>query len=335
MLETKLNWDLSGDWKRGWCNAPEIKQFGLKPTVGSLLHLPSALGTGTIEHVELQRSRLAVVLYDCKLNFDGVLNWTTDKRIYCIYFDFSKGVAFAHFGAPSQNKERYFTSYDCLPPPDIPIAGYQFQTEAGVRVNAINVLIEEKFFEEMAQQWTSSARELFIRGNFWGYTAIDKRMFRIFQETKDAPPKKDLGTSDVFFLKANTYRLLYFFLSNLLQERCPKVTETEERLMKLDKKIRGERLDDLPSIDNAAKEVAVCPSKFKELFKKIFCKPYYQYYKEIRLNKATEMLQDHRYNIKEVAIALGYQTTNAFSKAFHSKNGVSPQQFRQKHQLSA
>ncbi|WP_165836244.1 helix-turn-helix domain-containing protein [Taibaiella soli] len=330
MFETKLKWDLSGQWLRNWCNAPEMRQFGMTCDNGSLLKFSPQFGSGVIDHTVLQKDALSVMLIDCTLKSDIKLNIASHSQLYGFYFDFSEGPAIACLAPFFKSRDHHYVSYGCLSPQ----RGSLLQIAKRIHIQGINILIQKDFFQETIRN--CDKLKMLATDKFEGYTTINKKMFRIFKEATDYNRGIELNSFDNVFLKANIYQLLHLFLSHIICERQlndPQITDPEKKIVILDRIIQEERLDDLPSIDDAAKEVALCPSRFKELFKKIFDKSYYRYYKELRLNRAKKMLQHPQIEIEDIAATFGYHTTASFVKAFSLEYGLTPQQFREKQLL--
>ncbi|MGN6491540.1 MAG: helix-turn-helix domain-containing protein [Agriterribacter sp.] len=77
-------------------------------------------------------------------------------------------------------------------------------------------------------------------------------------------------------------------------------------------------------ITEVAKKVAMSPTKFKKLFKQMFGNTYYQFYKNVRMHKAWELLEQHKLSASEVAYKLGYSNLSKFSKAFKDVFSITP-----------
>lgn len=92
------------------------------------------------------------------------------------------------------------------------------------------------------------------------------------------------------------------------------------------------------SIDNnidMAKMVRQLPmgySKFRKIFKETTGFAPNQYYLDIRLNKAKDLLQNTLLNIDEIAYQTGFDSPFYFSKLFKKKNGKSPLSYRKDHE---
>ena len=86
--------------------------------------------------------------------------------------------------------------------------------------------------------------------------------------------------------------------------------------------------EELMSMDQLAATLRVSPAQFRRLFKQHTGMSPYQYYLQVRINRAKEMLHGTTLQIKQFASALKFERPYHFSKAFKLKTGVSPTQWR-------
>ncbi|MCS7090203.1 MAG: AraC family transcriptional regulator [Verrucomicrobiota bacterium] len=80
------------------------------------------------------------------------------------------------------------------------------------------------------------------------------------------------------------------------------------------------------------------PPSLEELGRRVGCSPFYlsrifsaqmgmtipQYIRELRLERAAELLRSGRYNVTEAALEVGYNSLSHFSQAFHERFGCCP-----------
>lgn len=103
--------------------------------------------------------------------------------------------------------------------------------------------------------------------------------------------------------------------------------ELIEQVLEITRKNYAQKL----SLSKLSKELNVNNVYLGALFKKHLAKSYAQYLNEFRIARAVELLQDHKLDTNEIAIAVGYPTANYFFKVFKAELGMTPKEFR--HQL--
>jgi AraC-like DNA-binding protein len=69
------------------------------------------------------------------------------------------------------------------------------------------------------------------------------------------------------------------------------------------------------------------PHNFRRVFKNITGLPPLQYFLELKINKAKEMLEHERHSVKEIAHILGFDDPYYFSRIFRKKTGIPPCQW--------
>ena len=70
---------------------------------------------------------------------------------------------------------------------------------------------------------------------------------------------------------------------------------------------------------------------FSKVFKQLFDDNFINYLTKIRIDRATVLLKDVSFNIKEVGKSVGYADSNYFTKVFKRSVGMSPSEYRSKH----
>ena len=70
---------------------------------------------------------------------------------------------------------------------------------------------------------------------------------------------------------------------------------------------------------------------FSKVFKQLFDDNFINYLTKIRIDRAKVLLKDASFNIKEVGKSVGYADSNYFTKVFKRSIGISPSEYRSKH----
>jgi len=130
-------------------------------------------------------------------------------------------------------------------------------------------------------------------------------------------------------LHARTLELCYYMLQRV-QERQSKGSAKKihqddiAKLNEIKQSLMQHYQEPCPPIEQAAREAAMSPTKFKTLFRQMFGDTYYQFYKNVRMHKARELLREQKMNVSEVGYMLGYQNLSKFSKAFKDVFSIAP-----------
>jgi AraC-like DNA-binding protein len=86
----------------------------------------------------------------------------------------------------------------------------------------------------------------------------------------------------------------------------------------------SEHLDETLSVAELAEQVSLSPSAFTRLFRGVTGKSPYQFVKEMRLNKARELLADGKHGVAQVSRTVGYSSVSHFINEFRSQFGTTP-----------
>ena len=81
-------------------------------------------------------------------------------------------------------------------------------------------------------------------------------------------------------------------------------------------------------LENLAVNLKVSYSWFRRVFKEYVGYAPAQYFQELKLRKAKQLLAESSYAIKEIAFMLGYTSTEHFATLFKKKTGLTPKEYR-------
>ncbi len=145
---------------------------------------------------------------------------------------------------------------------------------------------------------------------------------------------------DSYHLGANIFRLNAIALSlinNLLQKNInkenkimPAAKNVPDEISALVKKIKGHINGHLPSIKELAKELSTSESSLQRHFKSVYGKSVYDYYLDIKMQKAKDLLSENETNVKQVAYLLGYDDVSSFINTFKKYTGSLPGDLKKK-----
>jgi transcriptional regulator GlxA family with amidase domain len=85
-----------------------------------------------------------------------------------------------------------------------------------------------------------------------------------------------------------------------------------------------ENADQPMTVETIGEKLGVGLERFYEAFKAYTGMTPYQYFIQLKINKAKDLLDREEASVKEVAFALGFEDPYYFSRLFKKKTGVAP-----------
>jgi AraC-like DNA-binding protein len=145
---------------------------------------------------------------------------------------------------------------------------------------------------------------------------------------------------DSYHLGANIFRLNVITLSlitNLMRKNIsnenkimPAANNMPDEISALINKIKEHVSDHLPAIKDLAKELSTSESSLQRHFKSIYGKSVYDYYLDMKMQKAKDLLSQNESNVKQVAYLLGYDDVSSFINTFKKHTGSLPGDLKKK-----
>lgn len=132
------------------------------------------------------------------------------------------------------------------------------------------------------------------------------------------------------YLKAKIYELLslYFQPDENDFQNCPFLEEEENvEKIKQAKTIIIERMAEPPTLSELAQEVGLPLHYLKDGFKQIYGETVFSFLWEYKMEYARKQLETKKFNVSEIAYALGYSTPSHFIAAFKKKFSITPKKF--------
>ena len=84
------------------------------------------------------------------------------------------------------------------------------------------------------------------------------------------------------------------------------------------------------TLDDVSKEINISPYYFSKIFKEETGINFVEYLTKLRMDYASELLQEKEYSIKEICGLVGYSDPNYFSRIFKKWTGETPSDYREK-----
>lgn len=138
------------------------------------------------------------------------------------------------------------------------------------------------------------------------------------------------------FLEGKVYEIITHYLKQYLDDlkdpdnRKILRQQTVDKIEEATTIIRDE-MEHLGSIISLAKRVGLNQNTLQEGFQQLFKKSVNQYIKEVRMERAKELLESSNLNITEITYNVGINSRSYFSKLFKEQYGVSPKEYLHKH----
>jgi len=100
-----------------------------------------------------------------------------------------------------------------------------------------------------------------------------------------------------------------------------------ERILRTLLYVQG-HLDEPLELDDLARIACFSPYHFHRVFRALVGEPVQEYVRRLRLERAAQCLKLHDRPVTGIALDAGYESHEAFTRAFHAMFGMSPSDFR-------
>ena len=91
------------------------------------------------------------------------------------------------------------------------------------------------------------------------------------------------------------------------------------------------RLDEAWRVEDLAAVAQLSPSRFAHVFRRAVGMAPRQYLRQLRMERARELLQDTDCSVAAVMRSIGYRDPSRFSRDFRRRFGVGPREYRYDH----
>lgn len=144
---------------------------------------------------------------------------------------------------------------------------------------------------------------------------------------------------EVYYKAADTEQaqLLHHAIELMIRITCPSDEENADdssgisRQEELIRTIRDElvrHLDRRYTIEELSRQYLINTASLKKVFKEVYGLPVAAYMKEVRIQKAMELLENTEESISAIAAKVGYETQGKFTNAFKDRMHMTPSCYR-------
>ena len=127
-----------------------------------------------------------------------------------------------------------------------------------------------------------------------------------------------------FRCKALELAALLFFRPAGGELFCTRTQRAARERVERARLILRENLEEPPTLEQLGKQVGCSPFYLSRLFSQEAGMTIQQYIRQIRMERAAELLRTGQCNVTEAAVAVGYNSLSHFSSAFHETFGCCP-----------
>lgn len=179
------------------------------------------------------------------------------------------------------------------------------------------ISFQGRHIDDLVQQGLLSPRE-----PVWG-TGPDEAMVRSYRAALERVQHEPIG-----FQRLIAVEVQAILAAAWAARRRQRSTSRGEAIVREAKTVLEQGADQPTSIARLAARFHLSEKHFRRLFQQHTGLSPYQYYLQLRIHRAQDLLRGTTLSIKEVAAALDFETPFHFSTLFKKKTGQSPSQWR-------
>jgi len=154
---------------------------------------------------------------------------------------------------------------------------------------------------------------------------LNEEIINLYQQIMERIESEKMGYKGI--IAALTYQIMALIHS---VEKSKKFTGKEtETLVDRAKIFMTDRIDRKINFEELALELGVGYSWFRRMFRHYTSLAPAQYFLQLKLNKAKDLLVSTSLTVKEIALMTGFESQFYFSKFIKRRMGMSPQQLRE------
>lgn len=308
-------------------------QFNIPFSGGNLLIIPPRIGAGYLKILQLQNG-LQVMLIDILINKPfGTIRKQANQYAFILHFDDCtiKGAA------------NYLIDEEALQKKDTRISVARLtcnmyqnteQLPPMVQMKSIKILFDENWLKKylgLSANTSVIKTYLSLKTASFDIDPLNAGYLNLMEQIWNVPIKDPL--QDIYLQNRITLLIERFFTrlhskSNLLQNQQNLTDDEVKRLLKIEKILCRDFAISPPTIDELCKMVSMCKTKLKNNFKQVYGMSINTYYQQLRMKKAKEYLDEHKFTIKQTSKAVGYQNAANFLMAFQKQFLVMPSELK-------
>ena len=151
-------------------------------------------------------------------------------------------------------------------------------------------------------------------------TTLHLQLVESFQQCPVFQPAREIW----FRCKALELAAHLFFRPAGGELFCTRTQRAARERVEKTRQILREKLQEPPSLEELGKQVGCSPFYLSRLFSQESGMTIQQYIRQLRMERAAELLRTGKCNVTEAAMEVGYNSLSHFSAAFHEMYGCCP-----------
>ena len=177
------------------------------------------------------------------------------------------------------------------------------------------------FGGEQIDAWV--AREFFSPGQPLLHVGMDEILLHDYQELVDRARTAPIGFQQI--AAADVHHVLATALAAVCRSG---MTDRHEEIIRAAKTFLEEHVEGSAAMPELAHSFHISDDHFRRLFKRQTGMAPYEYYLELKMYRARQLLRETKLTLKHIAHRLGFESQFHFSNAFKQRTGMSPSQWR-------
>jgi len=153
---------------------------------------------------------------------------------------------------------------------------------------------------------------------------LDEKIIGLYQEILELIQSEKIGFKET--IAAHTYHIIAR-INSIEKSKKFGDKEIQESIQRA-KALMKDRIDHQINLEELANEIGVGYSWFRRMFKHYTGLSPSQYFLQLKLNKAKDLVLNTSLSIKEISVITGFESQYYFSKFFKKRIGISPIQQR-------
>lgn len=307
-----------------------------RPDRQGIIQVPSFNGSGTINRRVISDD-IVLICWDMRLNRDMIFLKSgyrapgSEQNFVISYLLDTEGIYIIDTGGARArvrgHRNILFMSAD---------ADLQFEVPAGKHFKVVTICVPLRWLRSELSEAKPDFLDFVCRLG-------QKDHPTVFMENSPAAEYKLLSELNSHLaseergylgLKAKVFSLVADFFSRIFDHSAKEVLDSRvvhhSKMLEVEEFLKRHLEMTLPDIATIARTMTLSVSTLKRHFKMMFGKSLYEYYLELKMEHARELLNDRNLSVNEVANKLEYEKVSCFIDMYKKHHGHSPGSMRKK-----